>query len=315
MFGPLLPLIAGLAMLVLGAEALVRGAARLAAVFGVSSLVVGLTVVAFGTSAPELSVSLLAALRGVPGLAVGNAVGSNSFNILVILGLAALVTPLAVQRRLVRQELPLLIAVTLLLLAFGLDGRLSRGEGALLLLLLLLYLALLGRQLRGERSPAPVTPRAARPLLVDCARILVGLALLVLGAQRLVDGATAFALQLGASPRVIGLTVVAAGTSLPELAASLVAALRHERDIAVGNVLGSNLFNLLGVLGGATLAAPAGLPLTGRAQGLDLAVSLLAALACLPIFITGGRISRLEGALMLLGYGAYLALLMTRASA
>lgn len=313
MVGPLLPLTAGLAMLVLGAEALVRGAERLAAAFGVSSLVIGLTVVAFGTSAPEFSVSLLAALRGLPGLAVGNAVGSNSFNILVILGLAALVTPLAVRRRLVRQELPLLIAVTLLLLGFGLDGRLSRGEGALLLVLLLLYLALLGRQSRGERSAAPRPPRAVRPLLLDVARVMVGLALLVLGSRRLVEGATAIALELGASPRVIGLTVVAAGTSLPELAASLVAALRHERDIAVGNVLGSNLFNLLGVLGTGALAAPTGLPLAGRAQGLDLGVSLLAALACLPIFITGGRISRLEGALMLLGYGAYLALLVTHA--
>ena len=308
-------LIAGLAMLVLGAEALVRGAARLAAAFGVSSLVIGLTIVAFGTSAPELSVSVLAALRGVPDLAVGNAVGSNSFNILVILGLAALVTPLAVRRRLVRQELPLLIAVTLLVMGLGLNGSLSCLDGALLLAVLVGYLTLLGWQLHEAKAASPVRPRvrSRRHLLLDATLVLVGLALLVQGSQRLLGGATALALALGASPRVIGLTVVAAGTSLPELATSVMAAIRHERDIAVGNVLGSNLFNLLGVLGAAALASPGGVA-AGAGPRLDIAVSLLASLACLPIFISGGRISRLEGALMLAGYGAYLGWLIARPS-
>lgn len=300
----------GLVALVVGGELLVRGAARLATALGISSLVIGLTVVAFGTSAPELAVSVTSALADQAGLAVGNVVGSNIFNVLLILGLSALITPLAVSLQLVRVEVPLMIGASAALPLLALDGGVSRTDGALLLGSGVLYTVAAIRASRresGSRSRGPLP-------LASAGQIVVGLALLVVGSRWLVAAATAAATALGVSDLVIGLTVVAAGTSLPEVAASVTAAIRGERDIAVGNVVGSNLFNLLVVLGGAALAAPGGVPVPAVAMRLDIPIMIAVAVACLPIFATGHRIDRWEGGLFLAAYAAYVATLVFTAT-
>lgn len=309
----------GLVILVVGADVLVRGASRLAAMVGVSPLVVGLTVVAFGTSAPELAVSVGGALTGADGLAVGNAVGSNVFNVLAILGVAAVASPLVVHQRLVRLDIPLVIAVTALVWLLAADGRLGRPEGAALVVGLAAYTVWSYRASRREPPEvageyedafgAPERPVRRRwPLAVLA--VVAGLAALVLGARLLVVGATALAGAVGVPDLVVGSTVVAAGTSLPELATSVAAARRGERDIAVGNVVGSNLFNLLGVLGLAALIGPAGLPVSPAALETDLPVALLAIVVAAPVLATGLALVRWEGALLLVGYGGYLAMLV-----
>ena len=312
----------GLVLLVVGAEALVRGASRLALSVGISPLVVGLTVVAFGTSAPELAVSLQSAASGSADLALGNVVGSNIFNILFILGLSALIVPLLVARQLVRQEVPVMIGISLLLLALALDGRVGRGDGVLLLGLLLAYTAFLVYQSRRQNqggdagladgvlasSPGWESRPAAQLLL-----IAAGLGSLVLGATWLVNAAVSFAQYLGVSELVIGLTIVAAGTSLPEVATSIIAALRGQRDIAVGNVVGSNVFNILGVLGLSSMVSPAGIAVAPSVLAFDLPVMIAVALACLPIFFTGNLIARWEGALFFGLYAAYMAYVLLAA--
>ncbi len=339
----------GLVLLVAGAELLVRGASGLAAVAGVAPLVVGLTVVAFGTSAPELAVTLAATFRGEPDLALGNVVGSNIANILLILGLSALVAPLVVQRSLVRVEVPLMVGVSLATFLMGANGHVGRIEGLLLLLAGVTYTTVLIRQAVGaaerpsaSRSPARVVagsaipgsgsapvasrdpghprgigrggrPPVRRMMAANVALVVGGLGLLVLGSHWLVDSARAFAAALGVSELVIGLTIVAVGTSLPELATSLVAALRGARDIAVGNIVGSNLFNLLFILGAAAALSPAGVPVPRAARGFDLPVMVVVALACLPIFFTGHRIGRREGALFLGYFVAYVAYVLLAA--
>ncbi|MFN3597517.1 MAG: calcium/sodium antiporter [Rubricoccaceae bacterium] len=301
----------GLGLLVAGAEALVRGASRLAAALGVSPLVIGLTVVAFGTSAPELAVSAGAALAGQGGLALGNVVGSNIFNVLLILGVSALIVPLVVSADLVRRDVPLMIALSAATLALARDGVLSRLDGALLLTGLATYVGYLLAAARRERAPAsmdaPARSRGVRGALTDGALVLVGLGALVVGARWLVAGAVAFAEALGVSETVIGLTIVAAGTSLPEVVTSVVASVRGARDIAVGNVVGSNLFNLMGVLGLAGVLAPDGVTVAEGVLTFDLPVMLAVAVACLPVFFTGGTISRGEGAVLLGYYVAYTA--------
>lgn len=311
-------IVAGLAALVLGAELLVRGASRMALALGISPLVVGLTIVAIGTSAPEVAVSVDAALHGRADIAVGNVVGSNIFNVLVILGLSALIIPLAVSVQIVRQEVPLMIGASLLLVLLGLDGRVGRWDALGLLLLMAAYLTFLVRQSRREQlavagasgDSADALPPAPRSRIwINLLLIAAGLGLLVLGAGWLVDGAVALARGLGVSELVIGLTIVAAGTSLPELATSLMAALRGERDIAIGNVIGSNIFNILGCLGLAGLAADAGLILSPALLRLDLWVMTAVALACLPVFRARHRIGRAQGAMFValyVGYVAYL---------
>jgi cation:H+ antiporter len=252
----------GLVALVVGAELLVRGASKLALSFGISSLVVGLTVVAFGTSAPEMAVSVQSSWSGRVDIALGNVVGSNIFNVLVILGLSALVTPLVVHQQVIRQEVPVMIGVSLLLWALALDGGISRWEGILLAALVVGYTVLLIRQSRRETAAVQAEVEAEYQEAFDgpprgwdshwgaqALLILAGLALLVAGAQWLVEAAVGFARQFGVSELIIGLTIVAAGTSLPEVATSVMAAIRGERDIAVGNVVGSNIFNILAVLG------------------------------------------------------------------
>ncbi|MDE3155782.1 MAG: calcium/sodium antiporter [Acidobacteriota bacterium] len=317
-----LQLVAGFVALVAGAELLVRGASRLAAALGVPPLIIGLTVVAYGTSAPEFAVSIKAALAGQAGLALGNLVGSNIFNTLFILGLSALLTPLVVSARLVRLDVPLMIAVSLLVPIMGLDGRFGRADGLVLVGGLVAYTGFQVWQSRNER-PAVVreyaqefddgVAREKRRWIVDAAFVTGGLVLLVLGSRGLVAGAVALARVLGIGELIIGLTIVAVGTSLPEVVTSIVAGVRGERDIAVGNVVGSNLFNLMGALGLASLLAPGAVEVAASVERFDLPVMAATALACLPIFI-GGRISRWEGGLLAGYYVAYTVYLVMAAT-
>lgn len=307
---------AGLALLVVGAELLVRGAARLASILGVRPLVIGLTVVAFGTSAPELAVSLEASREGAADIALGNVVGSNIFNVLLILGLAAVVVPLRVSARVVRVDLPIMLAASLLVMALALNGTIGRGEGVLLVAGIVVYTVLQIRLSPGAGASA-VEGGADRPSgrwWLDVAGIVAGLGLLVLGSRWLVHGAAAAAGALGVSELVIGLTVVAAGTSLPELATSVVAAVRGQRDIAVGNVVGSNIFNVLAILGAAAVVSADGLPVASTAIAVDLPVMIGVSLACLPVFFTGHVISRWEGALFLALYLSYVQYLVLAAA-
>ncbi|MEQ9569602.1 MAG: calcium/sodium antiporter [Longimicrobiales bacterium] len=311
----------GLLLLLFGAEWLVRGAASLAASAGVSPLVIGLTVVAFGTSAPELAVSIGAAVRGDAGIAGGNVGGSNIVNVWVILGTAALITPLVVDVRMVRIEVPVMVAVSVLLVGLSWDGLLTRVDAAVLLTGLAGYLAYMIRSSGaddGDGIEAPSDDASATSKRggrwADAGRVAGGLVLLVVGSGWFVDGARRLAESLGVSELVIGLTIVAAGTSLPELATSIVAARRGERDIAVGNVVGSNVFNVLAIMGVTAVLPSHGVAVEASARGFDLPVMVLAAVVCLPVFASGRRISRWEGALFVALYAAYATVLGLRAT-
>jgi len=308
----------GLVALIAGAELLVRGASKLALSFGISPLVVGLTIVAFGTSSPELAVSVQSAWNGKTDMAVANVVGSNIFNVLFILGLSAMITPLLVDKQLIRQEVPIMIGVSLLFAALTLDGGVSFGDGALFVGLMIGYTTFLivqsRRQTRAQQEALDDEYGASvgsagtgwdSKLPVQIALIVVGLGLLVLGSNLLVEAAIVFARYLGLSEAVIGLTIVAAGTSLPEVAASVTAALRGQRDIAVGNVVGSNTFNILCALGVSSMVAPTALTLPASMLAFDIPVMAAVAIACLPIFMTGNLIARWEGALFFAYYIAY----------
>ena len=310
--------VAGLGLLVLGAEWLVKGASRLAGALGISPLVIGLTVVAYGTSAPEMAVSVKSAWAGQPDLALGNVVGSNIFNVLFILGASAIITPLVVSSQLIRLDVPIMIGVSLLTLLLAGDGWVGRLDGVILFALAVAYTAFQVRQSRKEsaaiRDEYAQEYAAKRPSTpTNLAFVAAGLVLLVLGSRWLVNGAVAFAQALGVSELVIGLTIVAAGTSLPEVATSILAAFRGERDIAVGNVVGSNIFNLLAVLGLSGLVAPGGLPAPAALLRFDIPVMVAVALACLPIFASGAVIARWEGGLFLFYYVAYTAYLVLAA--
>jgi cation:H+ antiporter len=299
----------GLALLVGGAEILVKGAARLAVVAGIAPLVIGLTVVAFGTSAPELAVTIAATVRDEPDIALGNVVGSNITNVLLILGLSALVAPLAVKSRLIRIDLPILIVASAIVAAMAMNGTVSRAQGAALLAGGLVYTVLIVRHARIAEARLHTTPpirasRHARPAL-NIAYVLAGLALLILGSRWLVESARTIAEILGISHLAIGLTVVAIGTSLPELATSVVAGVRGHTDMAVGNLLGSNLFNLLIVLGAGAALSPAGIATHPTAVAFDIPFMLAVTIACLPVFYTGRTVSRWEGALFLGFFVAY----------
>ena len=308
----------GLALLVLGADWLVKGASRLAAAAGVSPLVVGLTVVAFGTSAPELAVSVQAAWAGKNDMAVANVVGSNICNVLLILGISAMITPLVVAQQLVRRDVPIVIALSLGLWAIAYDGELTRVDGVLLVFGLVGYTVWLIRMSRRESKTVEAEYEAEfggpeqgrQPVLGSLGLVVAGLVGLVVGGKWLVDGAVAFATWCGVSEVVVGLTVVAVGTSMPELATSIVAAIKGERDIAAGNVVGSNIFNIMGVIGVSSIAAPSGLLVKESMVGLDIPVMIAAAVACLPIFARGSTIPRWQGWLFLLYYGAYTAYLV-----
>ena len=307
-----LVLVGGLALLVVAAGALVRGASALALRLGLSPLVVGLTVVAFGTSAPEMVVSAQAALAGAGGIAVGNVVGSNIANIALILGVAALVGPLASERAVLRRDLPLLLAATALASAFLLDREVALWEGAALTAALVLYLSwsVVAARREGAAPGAEAPGASGAPAWVSAALVAGGLGGLVWGADLFVGAATALAERAGVPDAVIGLTVVAVGTSLPELATSAVAAARGEGAIAVGNVVGSNLFNALGILGVAALVRPLTAP---GLQTLDLAVMGALTLALVAMMLTGRRLSRGEGAVLLASYAGYVAFLVAGA--
>lgn len=298
-------LLGGLVLLIAGAELMVRAAVRLAARLHVRPLIIGLTIVALGSSAPQMAVSLQATLAQNADIAVGSVIGSSIFNILVTLGLSALIIPLRVSRQLVRLDIPLMIGASLLVFILAWNEELTRIDGMLLLAALILYLGLLLRQSRHSVRPPPHDETRQAPWFRSLLMIVAGLAMLVYAAHLLLGAAVAVATDLGLSERIIGLTIVAISTSLPELATSLIAALRGQREIAVGNVIGSNLFNLLGVLGITALIAPTPLSVSPNALDFDLPVMLGVAALCLPIFYSGYRVTRAEGLVFLGLYLAY----------
>jgi len=324
MFATLVTFFAGLAILTVGGELLVRGASRLAATVGISSLVIGLTVVAFGTSAPEMAVSTISALKGDADIAIGNVVGSNIFNILFILGACALILPLAISPQIVARDLPLMLAASFSVALVGWDGVVSRGEGILLFSGILVYTTLLivqsRRASRTQRAAAihlaatsihvtdeelAAQPATSSSHLPNLGFIVVGLVALVFGSQLLVEAAVTLAKSLGISELVIGLTIVAAGTSLPEVATSIIAAIKGERDIAVGNVIGSSIFNILSVLGLSSAIAPNGVPVSPQAFAVDIPVMIAVALICVPFFAPSHTIGRAKGIFFLAAYGLY----------
>ena len=312
----------GFVLLIGGAEFLVRGASAISTTLGVSPLVVGLTVVSLGTSAPELAVSVNAAWQGQGDLALGNVVGSNVFNVLLILGLAAVIVPLRVRSGLVRRDVPVLIGVSLLVWAMGYSGgRLVRVEGLVLVGLLAAYTAVLLLEAKKDRRAAQAAAAEAGEVEALSAAVLarnLGLIVggglgLMLGSKFLVDGAIQLAGWIGVEERVIGLTVVAAGTSLPEIAASVSAAVKGEGDMAVGNAIGSNLYNLMAVLGITALIDPSGIEVPAASVFSDLPVMVVVAVACFPVFFTGGRINRWEGFVFLFYFVAFMAWTVLRA--
>ena len=313
-------LVIGLVCLVVGAELLVKGAASIATRLGIAPVVVGLTVVAFGTSAPELAVSVSAVLSGETDVALGNVVGSNIGNILLILGASAIVGGLAVSQRIVRIDVPLLIGVTVVVLLMALDNSIGRIDGVLLFAGVITYTGWLIRAARKEKQAVVHEYVAAnekvegsvveRPLWALVLFVVAGLVVLVAGSQLLVNSATDIASDLGVSDLVIGLTVVAIGTSLPELATSMLAAMRGQREIAVGNVVGSCLFNLMCVLGATGIIASDGIRVDDAALRLDVPVMLAATFVLLPIFWRGFEIRRWEGVVLVMFYLVYVAYLI-----
>lgn len=315
--------VVGIALLIIGAEALVRGASRVAAASGISPLIVGLTVVAFGTSSPEMAVSIGASLGGEGDVALGNVIGSNIFNILFILGVSAAIAPLVVSHQLVRLDVPLMIIVSALVFLLVLDRHIGRLDGVLLVAGIAAYTAFLIWTSRrgasasqdGESGRSVSRGRyTTKSILLDGVYIVSGLAMLVIGADWLVDGAVVIAGELGISELVIGLTIIAAGTSLPEVATSVLASLRGEREIAVGNVVGSNLFNILAVLGLSGIVAPAGIEVAQGLLTFDIPVMTAVAFASLPVLFTGYTIACWEGWVFLGYYVAYAAYLVLRAT-
>jgi cation:H+ antiporter len=308
---PILLIIIGAVLLYFGAEALVRGSASLATRVGISPLIAGLTIVAFGTSAPELSVSVSSALEGHSDIALGNVIGSNIFNIAVILGIAALIQPLQIHLAVIRRDIPVMIAASVIAFALILSGSFSRLAGFGLLLALLLYLYFTIRSAKNLANPVPDESIESPPLLskswlIDTVVLAAGLGVLLFGSQLFVDGATSLAKAMGVSDAVIGLTVVAAGTSLPELATSVVAAFRKQSDIAIGNVVGSNIFNVFCILGVTATVSPINASEIGLRDG---AVMLLLGVILLPFALSGRKISRGEGAVFIGIYLVYLFLL------
>ena len=303
-------LLAGLVALYFGAEWLVRGGASLAVRLGVTPLLVGLTVVVYGTSTPELIVSATAAVRGQGAIAIGNVVGSNIFNIGVILGLTALVAPMRVQLQLLKFDTPVMVGVALLFLLFFRDGSIQRWESLVFLAVIVLYTVVNVRLARRQVSAdvrqefADSVPKPTGSPWTDGGLIVAGLAMLVLGSRLFVTGAVDLARLFDISDAVIGLTIVAAGTSLPELASSLMAAWRRQPDIAIGNVVGSNIYNILAILGVSGVIAS---PINGQGVSLtDTLIMIGFSVLLLVIAWTGFKLRRWEGALLLTLYGGYL---------
>lgn len=306
--------LAGLALLLLGAELLVRGAARLASSIGISPLVVGLTVVAMGTSAPELAVTVKSGFSGQSDIGLGNLVGSNICNILLVLGISAVIGPLSVAMQIVRIDIWVMILAGVAVTALSMDGVVDRLDGVVLAagaVAYTMFCVFLSRRetarIKAQYAKEFAPPKAPVPSswMWNVVLVIAGLGLLVLGANWLVDAAVAIARVLGMSELVIGLTVVAIGTSMPEIATSVIAGLKGEREIAVGNVIGSCVFNLLAILGIGAAATPSGIAVSPSALSFDIPVMLASAFLCIPVFFTGLRIARPEGVLFLLYYAAY----------
>jgi len=309
-------ILAGFLILGVGAELMVNGSSRLALRLGISPLMVGLTVVAFGTSAPELAVSIESTLSGLSAIALGNVVGSNIANIGLILGVTALIHPIRIERDLIRHQIPVVIACSVLMGLLLLDGEIGRLDGVILCTGLLVYLVRSFSEARSAVAPEElelppiVAPRSAGGLPLNFVLVVLGLALLVFGSQIFVNNAVELARFLGISEAVIGLSLVAVGTSIPELATSATAALRKQSDLAVGNVVGSNIFNILCVLG---ITALLGSISGSQFEGLDFAIMLAFALLLLPFAGSGLVLSRLEGTLLLAAYCGYVAFISLRA--
>lgn len=301
--------LSGLVFLFVGAHLLVESSSGIAARLGIPSIIIGITVVAFATSAPEIAVSLDAAYGGRPGLAIGNVIGSNIANILLILGLSAAMTPVKLQRRIVWMDVPVMVGVSLAVYLLALDQRLSALDGLIMLLLFsgfMVFQIVEARKRKKLFDADRPADRKRKPIGMQLLILLAGLGLLIAGAHWLVDSSIEIARFWGLSELVIGLSIIAIGTSLPELATSLVAAWKNETDISAGNVIGSNIFNLLLILGLAAVLSRDGLPVSQAALALDLPFMIAVSIACLPIFFTGHEISRWEGYLFLGYYAAYL---------
>ncbi|MFN2176418.1 MAG: calcium/sodium antiporter [Anaerolineales bacterium] len=308
-----LQLVGGFGLLILGAELLVRGASKLAYTIGISPLVVGLTFVALGSSTPELAVAFQSSLSGSGDIGVGNIIGSNIINVLFILGITAIILPVAIKQQLVRLDVPIMIAVSVLLFMFSLDGRLGRVDGFILFSGLVVYTLFAIRQSRSESKYVKdeyaqefgnEECRNLPQALLQVVFVITGFCLLAFGSDWLVEGARSLALALGLSELIIGLTVVALGTGMPEVVTSITASIRGEQDIAVGNIIGSNIYNILAVLGIVSLITPEGVIVPPSILAFDLPIMITVAVACLPIFFLNYRIARWEGALF---FGYYLA--------
>lgn len=306
----------GLFFLYIGAEGLVRGSASLALRLGLTRLVIGLTVVAFGTSSPELVVSIKAALDGNSTISLGNVIGSNICNIALILGLSGLISPIRIHAQVVRRQIPVMIIVSVVLTLMLMDGNLSRLEGMGLFFGIIaytvysIYLARKETNLSGDEKTGDTSIKPQRKLFLDLLFVIVGLAMLVVGASLFVSGAVSLAQILGIRQSVIGLTIVAIGTSLPELATSLVASVKKEGDMAIGNVVGSNIFNILAILGVSSLLRPMEM---GDIGMFDLFVMLVMAILVLPMARTGFLLTRREGTILLAIYCGYIYYLLPKA--
>ena len=319
---PALILLGGLLVIIGGAEVLLKGATRIASMLGIKPILIGLTVVAVGTSAPELAVGIIAAREGKGDLAVGNIAGTNIMNILFILGLSAAIRPLPLQLQSIQFDVPVMIGVALGLIAMASDGVLSRAEGGILLVGAVVYTAVLIRISRRESAavkkefaeeygPAKLEARAwLRGAGWAVGLLVVGIGLTVLGADLMVDGAVQLAQSIGIADAVIGLTIVAIGTSAPELATTIVATVRNDRDVAVGNLIGSSISNILLVLGLTCLVAPGGLAVSAEVLRIDLPLAAAVAIVCWPVFRSGQTVSRFEGVAFVIAYLVYLASLL-----
>jgi cation:H+ antiporter len=318
-------LILAFAVMILGAELLVRGASKLALMFGISELVIGLSIVAFGTSAPEFIVSIKGAITGHSDIVVGNCVGSNIFNLLFIIGACASISPLVVVKQLVKVDVPIMIGAHLLFLLLSIDGHLNHYNAFALVLIFALYYLFIVRKSLKEKSLESLDSNHKQAIQGKHAKslygiikyssfVMFGLIMCIAGANSAVDSSIIIANYLKVSELIIGLTIVSIGTSLPEVATSVVATCRGKKDLALGNIIGSSIFNILGVIGLAGLFAPKGIIVAPSIIRFDLPVAIISAIACLPIFFTGYRISRWEGVLFLLYYVAYIAYLCLEAT-
>ena len=316
-------MVLGLAALITGAELLVRGGSRLAARLGIPPIVVGVTVVSLGTSTPELAIGVQSALQDDGTLALGNIAGTNTVNLLLILGLSALIRPLAMKTETLRFDLPVMSAAALLLLVMAWDGVLSRTEGVIMIIGAALYAGWIVVWTRRESQAVkdeyehelgvPTAQRTRRAVAVNVTLLVAGIVVIVVGADLLVDGAVQIAQTFGVSDAVIGLTIVAVGTSAPELVTTMVSTVKDDRDIAIGNILGSSVYNILLILGVTAVVAPRGAIVEPDLARIDIPVMVAATVVCIPVFITGRRVSRLEGGAFVASYLAYLmSLVLTR---